>query len=85
MTKFSGKQDDGYMSVSSVLWRWATELEGTPAPAPAESNATAAEATRQRWASPTHGGVYTQGGNTYSGQNYVSGGELHQGNIMNIR
>lgn len=81
MTKFSGRQDDGYMSVFNVLRRWAT-------PAPAENNATAAEETRQHWASPTHGGVYTQGGSTFSGNVNVGGGgggELHQGNVMNVR
>ncbi|KAA6414319.1 MAG: hypothetical protein FRX48_02682 [Lasallia pustulata] len=38
------------------------------------------------WASPTSGGIYTQGGSTYSGQvNVGGGGHVHQGNVMNTR
>lgn len=86
MTKFEGPQDDGYKSVSTVLWRWARQLEEPPAPATPGRSAAAAAATRQSWASPTSGGVYTQGGSTYSGQvNVAGGGHVHQGNVMNTR
>lgn len=85
MTKFTGIQDDGYLSISNVLWRWIQQLEKPSAAAPAGGEAAAAEATRQRWASPTHGGVYTQGGSTFSGRINASGGNVHQGNVMNTR
>jgi len=65
MTKFTGKNDPGYVRVCDVLWLWISEME--------KKNDERSQDDSPGSADAGYGLVYSGGGNVFIGSNNAGG------------